>query len=180
MGIVSAPFLALVLGLAPGEHLAVVDVQRTMESSKHWTDAVAHLEKQRAARQTALETKQVDLKRRKEQIEAQKAVSDPSALAPKEEELFRDAQLLTQEFMQNQQELAALEKQVTEQMLSRIEAVVREVALQGDYAFVFEAGPKESPNVLYADAKTDLTPRVIDLYRERFKDKPLELKGKGQ
>lgn len=158
------------------DSFAVVDVQRVMEGTAHWKAAVDKLEKERTGRQAALEAKQKALRDRKEKLDARKAVSDPSALVEEEEALFRDAQVLTQEFMQNQQELSQLEKQTTGEMLSRIEALVRELSVQGDYAFVFEMGTKDEPNVLYVNPKADITDEVVKLYAKHFKDKPLNLK----
>ncbi len=166
---------SLPLSATAGE-LAVVDVQKVMAATKHWKDAVAVLEKDRVTRQTELELKQKELKARKEKIDAARAVSSPGATATSEEELMRDAQLLSQAFMQSQQGLAQLEKRATDQMLGRVETIVRELAVQGEYAFVFEAGTEEAPNVLYSNPKIDITDRVIQLYDKYFKDKPLELK----
>ena len=76
--------------------------------------------------------------------------------------------------MANQQQLSILEKKVTDQMLTRLEAIVREVAAQGDYSFVFDAGSDEKPNVLHAKRSIDITKQVIKLYKKHFGDKPLK------
>ncbi len=153
--------------------VGVVDVHRVMESTQHWKDAAGRLEKEKASRQVVLEAKQKELKDRKEKLDAQRAVAAPEALAGQEEELMRDVQMLSQQYMAAQQELLRLEKEVTEEMLMRIEAVTREAAAEADYAIIFEAGTKEAPNVLYVNAKVDLTEKVIKGYQQHFKDKPL-------
>jgi outer membrane protein len=167
---------ALLPATALAGGIAVVDVQKVMESSKHWKDATAKLEKDRASRQAALEGKQKVLKDRKDKIDAAKAVSAPNATMPDEEKLLTEAQQLTQEYMQSQQELLALEKKVTDEMLSRVEGLVRQMASEADYAFVFEVGNKDTPNVLYSAPSLDITDRVIQSYDKYFKDKPLDLK----
>jgi outer membrane protein len=155
---------------------AVVDVEKVMNATDHWKSAVAELEKDRKLKQAALETKQKELKDRKEKLDAKKAVSDPNSTIKEEEQLFKDAQELTQAFLQQQQELTVWEKRITEAMLERVELVVREVALVGDYEFVFEVGPAQTPNVLYANKGIDVTQKVIDTYGKRYKGKPLEIK----
>lgn len=154
---------------------ATVDVAKAMKASSHWKTAAAKLESQRAQMQAALEKKQAELKARKAQLDAQKALADPAAVAKDEEALFRDAQLLSRDFMQSQQQLGMLEKKATEQMLTRLEAVVREVAMKGDYSFVFDTGSPEKPNVLHAKKGIDITDQVIAGYKKHFSDKPLEL-----
>lgn len=155
--------------------VAVVDVQAVMNSTNHWKKAVEKLEADRKAKQAVLESKQRELKERKEKLDAKKAVSAAGATIAEEETLFKDAQELTQQFMTQQQELSVWEKRITAEMLQRVELVVREVSLLGDYDFVFEQGGDEQPNVLYAEKKVDITKKVIDLYQKRYKDKPLEL-----
>jgi hypothetical protein len=59
-------------------------------------------------------------------------------------------------------------------MLSRIEQVVYKIAADGDYTFIFETGNAESPNVLFANKKTDVTEAVIGDYSKAFKGKALE------
>ncbi len=153
---------------------AVVNVSKVMEASPHWKKAVGVLEKQRKEKQTLLESEQLKLKDRKKKIDEMRVVISPDKLAGKEEALFKDAQALTQRFMQEQQVLARQEKHLTDQMLSRVELLVREIALQGEYSFVFETGTDAAPNVLYSSPKLDITPRVIKLYQKRYKDKPLQ------
>lgn len=154
--------------------VAVVDVQGAMEATKHWQSARQKLEKERTVRQAALEQKQKELRKRKDQLEAKKAVADPKSLLAEEEKLYQDAEALTQAFVQNQQALTALEKQATEQMLLRVEAVVRQIASKDDYAYVFETGPKLSPNVWYSKKGVDITKRVVKLYETAYKGKPLQ------
>ncbi len=73
-------------------------------------------------RQAALEKKQKVLRERKDQLTAKKAVADPKTLLAEEEQLYRDADVLTQAFVQNQKALTHLEKLAAEEMLIRVEA----------------------------------------------------------
>lgn len=161
---------------AAGPKLGVVDVKAAMAAAPQWKQTVAALEKERTEKQTALEAKQKSLQQRKEKLDAQKAISDPNTTAAAEEQLVKDAQELTQRFMQAQKELTEREKRLTDEMLSRVELIVHEIAVEGDYDFVFETGAPDAPNVLYAPKALDFTQKVIAEYMKRFKDKPLAQK----
>ncbi len=174
--------LALAVGLAAvpasapaAPKFAVVDVEAVFEASGHWKKAVGALQKEMDEKQKALEARQKQLRERKEKLDAQKAVSDPNTSSAAEDELYKDGQEMMQGFLSTQQKLKDREKKMTDQMLSRVEIIVRDIAANGDYDFVFESGPKEKPNVLYAPKSHDITPKVIEEYKKRFKDKPLEM-----
>jgi Skp family chaperone for outer membrane proteins len=155
--------------------IAVVDIEAVMNATDHWKKVVAVLQKERTEKQSKLEAKQKELKEKKDKLDAQKAVSDPKVIAAQEELLYKDAQVLTQGFMKSQKELTDREKKATDGMLARIEAIVRELALAGDYDFVFEAGSTLGPNVLYTPKKHVITDKVLEQYNKRFKDKPLDI-----
>lgn len=178
LGYLSLMMAATLSTAAP--KFAVVDVQAAMEATDHWKSAVAVLQKDRLAKQSMLEAKQKELRAKKDQLEAQKAVSDPNTIAKKEEELYKDAQILTEGFMRSQQELTVKEKRLTDQMLARVELIVRDLATAAEYDYVFESGTKEVPNVLYSPKKFDITQKVIAEYAKRYKDKPLKTEEEGK
>ena len=112
---------------------------------------------------------------KKEAFEAKKAVSDPKAIAGEEEALYREANMFMRQFQMSQQELTYIEKMLADEMLKRLEVVVRQLSAQQDYDYVFETGFEDEPNVLYAKKGIDITPRVTKAYAELFKGKPLEM-----
>lgn len=172
--------VAAVLLCAPAAALAdvsvaVVDVRKAMEGTEHWKDAYGKLEKERTSRQALIEAKKAELKKKKEDLEAKKAVSDPAKIAVEEETLYKEAGMFMQQFQMSQQELTYFEKQLADQMLTRLEAVVRQISMDKGYDFVFEAGLPGEPNVLWSKPKVDITKQVATLYKTLFKDKPLEM-----
>ncbi len=172
---------AMLVG-APAEaavKVAVVDVQEVMEATAHWKEAVNRLEAERVSRQAVLEKKQKELRKKNDQISAKAAVVAPEALLEEKEQLQRDAAELTEAFMQNQKALTYLEQGVTDMMLTRVNAVVRQISVQEDYDFVFETGPEAAPNVWYAQGKIDITKRVTQAYEKAYKDKPLDFSRFG-
>jgi len=172
--------LAAILLCAPAAasaevSVAVVDVRKAMEGTKHWKDAYGKLDKERTSRQTIIEAKKAELKQKKEALEAKKAVSDPKAIAAEEEALYNEAGMFMRQFQMSQQELTYLEKQLADQMLTRLEAVVRQLSSEKGYDFVFEKGLENEPNVLWAKKKVDITKQVARAYKKLFKDKPLKM-----
>ncbi len=177
----AAYFLALaaVITLSPAaaqaeERVGVVDVRRAMEATQHWKDAYGNLNKVRTERQLLIEAKKKELKDKKDVLAAKKAVSDPKSIAKEEEALYREAGMFMRQFQMSQQELTYLEKQLADQMLTRMEAVVRKLSAEKGYDFVFEVGLEGEPNVLWSKKKVDITTDVAKAYKILFKGKPLE------
>ncbi|MCK6550055.1 OmpH family outer membrane protein [Myxococcota bacterium] len=168
---VAAPSIAV----AQSPKIAIVDVEKVMMASDHWKSAVDVLKADLAQRQAALEKRKEELAVKREKLDAQRAISDPNTFAKQEEAFYGEAQELSGQIMKGQQELSAREQKLTEQMLARVEAIVRDLAAAGEYDFVFETGTKDMPSVLYSQKSLDITPKVIAEYQKRFKDKPLDL-----
>lgn len=173
--------LALGLCLAGPAHadeamrLGVVDVQRVMEGVPEWNAAVTMLKKDWEKKTAELEARQNELKTSKEKLEAQRSLmGDPKALAREEEALITKLQEFRRDTMKSQQFFQQREAFVKEQMLSRIEQVVYRIAAEGDYTYIFETGSVDSPNVLFATTKADLTNLVLGDYNKAFKGKALE------
>ncbi len=155
--------------------LAIVDVQRVMEATPEWTKAVGILKREWEKKSAELEAKQNELKSAKEKLEGKRQlVGDAKALAREEEALIEKLKEFRRDTMVSQQMFQQREAFVKEQMLSRIEQVVYKIAADGDYTFIFETGNAESPNVLFANKKTDVTEAVIGDYSKAFKGKALE------
>lgn len=167
--------LSLTLGLptlaqAAETTWAVFDSQRAMEATKHFKDAKAALEKEVTARKSEIEAEQMELKADLMRLEAQKAVSPEGSQAEREAQLRQRGLKLQQKAIQNQRELQAYDQKLKGQLFRRLEVAVKIVANEGDYTFVVEAS-----KVLYRRPKIDITDRVVEVYRERFGKKPLDL-----
>lgn len=160
--------------LAKGPKFGVVDVRTAMKKTKHWKDAYAKLEREKNQRQGLIEVEKTKLKEKRDALEAKKAVSDPKALAQEEEALAMEAQKFMRQFQMNQQMLSVMEQQLADQMLQRMEAVVKTISRQMELDFVFEAGFDGKPNVLYAAKGVDITNKVAKAYEKAYKDQPLK------
>ena len=153
--------------------LAVVDVRQAMNQIPHWKDAYAKLDKERNVRQVQIEAKKSELKERRDALEARRAVSDPKVIEGEAATLDRELTGFLRAFQMSQQELTYLEKQLADQMLTRIEAVVRELSMEKNFDYVFEAGFDGEPNVLYSAKGVDITDMVVKRYAKLFEGKPL-------
>lgn len=164
---------------APGSAWAlkvgVVDVQKAMRGTDHWTQARDFLEAQKKRVETAIDAKQAELEKRRAELDAKRAVSTAAATRQEDAAWYQEAQLLSREMVGAQQQLTQLEQRLTQELLVRMTSVVREIALGADFDFVIDSGPEEDANIIYFVNETDLTQRVVKLYQERFKDQPLQL-----
>ncbi len=155
---------------APSKTWAIFDSQRAMEATSHFKDAKAALEKELEKRQEVLEKRKKGLEEQREALEAQKAVAVGTALVEQEAKLAQEEQELAQSIMMAQRELALFEQKLKEQLFMRLEAAVHQIAESGSHTFVVDAG-----KVLYHVPKLDITDAVIEVYNQRFSDKPLDL-----
>jgi outer membrane protein len=172
--LVSTLGVALTLpAAAAGPKLGVVDVQKVMEAIPAWAKAVESLKRDFEIKKNQLDGTQAELKKKQDQLEAKRSVTDPKAMEQEEKEFIAKAQAFQASFMSAQQEFAAREGKLKTDMLSRVEQMVNLVAQRGEYDFVFETGPSQQPNVLYLAQGMDLTAAVIEAYKQNFGDKPL-------
>lgn len=183
MNLARPTVLLVVLGLLPaldaraGDSLklGVVDVQKVMEASPEWTQAVSTLKREWEKKSAELEARQNQIKSEKEKLEGKRSMmGDAKALAREEEGLIEKLKEFRRDTMVSQQSFQQREAFVKEQMLSRIEQIVYKLAAEGEYTYIFETGNAESPNVLYSTKKVDLTEVVIGDYKKAFKGKALE------
>ena len=175
LAVVASLLVAPSLAQAKSPQLGVVDVQKVMEATPAWNNAVKKLKVDWEKTRAELEAKQAGLQKEKEKLDAKRVVSDPKAVAQEEQKLLAQANQFRMILVKSQQGFAQREGQLKEAMLGRIERVVYAMAEKGDYTYIFEMGSMESPNVLYHAKGVDISDQVLAAYRETFKDKPLDL-----
>ena len=161
---------------AANPKLGVVDVKRVMEAVPAWGKAVTELKTDWEKKQAKLQADQEALRKEKEKLDKKAIVSDPKAIATEQAALVQKAQALAGEFVQAQKRITAQEAALKEEMLKRIEPLVFKLAAEGDYAYIFETGTHQAPNVLYAASRIDLTKRVIQRYKKRYKNQAFDTK----
>jgi Skp family chaperone for outer membrane proteins len=157
--------------------VGVVDVQEAMQATAHWDQIQEYLGARKKKLESQLEAKEARLKERRVELDAKRAVSTAAATQKEDAAWMQEAEQLRREMLSAQQRITQLEQRLVQEVFARLSAVVQEVATQSNYDFVFDAGPELDLNVVYFTEKTDLTQRVVEAYRERFKDQPLKLPG---
>jgi Skp family chaperone for outer membrane proteins len=167
--LVSGPALA-------SQKIGVVDVRAIMDAVPAWGKVVTKMKKTWDRKQKKLENRQAELKAKKIKLDQKRIVSDPQTIAKEEAQLMQNAQILGQQFMQEQRLITAQELDLKEQMLKRIEPLVYALAAKLDLAFVFERGSDEQPNVLYFSKKVSLTKKVVQAYMAKYKGKAFEVR----
>lgn len=155
--------------------VAVVDVQKAMQQTDHWTQIREYLDAKKRKIEGQLDAKETQLKERRAELDAKRAVSTPAATQEEDRAWMQEAEMLRREMLSAQQRMGQLEQRLVQEVFARLSAVVREIANEASYDFVFDAGGEMGLNVVYFTSKTDLTQRVVEIYRERFKDQPLKL-----
>lgn len=174
IGFICAASMATPHLAAAADRVAVVDVKKAMQATDHWKEVIKKLEKQKGDLEKVLEADRVALKKKVEELQAQKDLITKDNFEEKMRALGKDKGILAQKLYASQQQLAVLEQGYTGQMLKRIEAIVRALAQRGEYLMVVENGNPAQPNVLYAKKGADITTDVIKAYSENFAKQPLE------
>jgi Skp family chaperone for outer membrane proteins len=167
--------LLLVPSPAYATAVGVVDVPRALKATADFGIAKQWLERQKEQRTSQIDEKETERKSRRQQIDAKKAVSTAEAVAEEERVWQAEVQQLSRSLMMARQQMMMLEQGVNQRLLARIQAAVQVVAAQKDLDFVFDRGADAEPNVLFSVSSVDITDAVVDVYKQKFKDQPLQL-----
>ena len=161
--------LALVLLLTGVAHKAdaqdvkvgVVDLQRAMNETEDGRRAKRRLKTLFDKRQKELDGYQEDLKKMGEQLEQQKNVLSENVLRERYAQYQQKLAELQQLYMESQRELAAKEAEYTQQILERMQAILRRIGQTEGFTLIVEAN---EGGVIFAPTHLDLTDRVIQRY----------------
>ncbi|HKA90787.1 MAG TPA: OmpH family outer membrane protein [Haliangiales bacterium] len=169
--------LALAAGTAvaappPAAKIGYIDLQRTLNETKVGKAAKAKLESDKTEKQKQVNDKKDMLKKAYDDLEKQRVVLKPDALAKKEKELQDQYVELQQVFMQLQQDLSKREAQLTRDIFGKAAAIIENIAKRDGYTMILE---KSESAVLWADANVDITSEVnrrMDAGEGQKPDKP--------
>ncbi len=167
VAILLTPFLAFSQSL----NIAYIDLQKVMLESeqgkqirKILTDDAERLKKN-------LDGKQAELQRLKDAIEKQGATITPEARADREKQYqakLKDYQRLYNDY---QAELQQKDTEYTQKVLKEVEQIVRSLGDREKYSLILE---KSQAGILYATPSIDITNKVITLFNEAAKKKPIK------
>jgi outer membrane protein len=141
--------------------IGVVDLQRAMNETEDGRRAKRRLKTLFDKRQKELDGLQEELKKMGEQLEAQKNVLAENVLRERYALYQQKLAELQQLYMESQRELAAKEAEFTQQILERMQAILRRIGQTEGFTLIVEAN---EGGVVFAPTHLDLTDRVIQRY----------------
>lgn len=144
--------------------IGYVDLQRALNDSEAGRKAKEEFKKQ-------VDKLQVDLKRKKDELDGLKDRLEKKALVMKEDErreMEKDYQRKLRDFERDykdsQGELQLKDNELTRDLLLELQGVIAEYGKNGSYTVILELS---SSSVLYGDPKVDLTDQIIAAYNKR-------------
>lgn len=144
--------------------LGYVDLQKALNMSEAGKSAKENIQKKVKEHEGAIDARQKELKKLKDELEKQALLLSDDARAAKE----RDYQQKLKEFQRYtkdiQEELQQKDADFTRQILEELFKVIKEVGEKEGYTMIFE---QSESSLLYADDKSDLTDKIIKAYDAR-------------
>lgn len=154
------------VGAAENIKVGLVNFQQALNEVEQGKTAKAALKSEFDAKQKKLDLQQEELKKLQQEAEQQKAVLSQEAMAGKQK-AFGDKYMELQKSMASYREdLMNKEAKMTGQILKNLKSIVADIGQKEDYTLIIESSQDA---VLYAQAKEDLTGRVVSIYNQKFK-----------
>lgn len=141
--------------------IAYVDLQRALLEVEDGKKAKAELEKLKASRQKELDAAQAEVRKLKEDFDAQVQFMKPEVKQQKQMELAQKLQGLQQTFAEKQKELVKKEAELTQKIFARMGKILASLGEQQGYTMIFE---KTESSLLWAPKHLDLTNELIRRY----------------
>lgn len=151
-------------------NIAYIDLQRVMLESEPGKQIRGSLTKEAERLKGTLDSKQAELQRLKDAVEKQSATITPEARAQREKEYqvkLKDYQRLYNDY---QAELQQKDMEFTQKVLKQVEEVVKGLGEREKYSLILE---KSQAGILFAQPSIDITPKVITLFNEAARKKPI-------
>jgi Skp family chaperone for outer membrane proteins len=131
-------FLAGASRPAMALRMAYVDITAVFDQYEGTKDAKEELKTMAGKKRKELEKKQEELKKQMDDLEAQKSVLAKSKYEVKEDKLKSEAGDLREQIQAVTDELQTKEKNMTKNILDEIRAIIKDVAEDQKYDYIFE------------------------------------------
>jgi len=162
-------FFLLTIPATAGEvKIAYADLQKALNICEAGVSAKDSLKKEADKMEKELDAKQEKLKKFKEEIEKKKNVWNKDTLRAKEREFNKRSKEFQQQFVASNDKLNKIKREKESKIIDELRSVVRELAKDKGYAFVFE---KSTGGRLYGPPEADLTEDVIKTHNKRFRER---------
>lgn len=153
--------LAALPAMAAEGKMGYVDLQKALNLSETGKSAKESIQKKVKEHEGAIDARQKELKKLKDELEKQAILLSDEARGAKErdyQQKLKDFQRYTKDI---QEELQQKDADFTRQILEELFKVIKEIGEKEGYTMIFE---QSESSLLYADDKSDLTDKVIKAY----------------
>jgi outer membrane protein len=140
------------------QRIAFVDVQKVLQVADAGKKAREQLEKEVNAKKAEFQKEEAAIKKMNESFQKQSLAMNDETRSKKQAELQNRVIKLQQAFQQSQEELQLKERSLTQPIVGRLRAVIKELAKKKNYSVVLE---RNENLVLFSEEKDDLTSEVI-------------------
>lgn len=159
--------LATATGFAWGQELKVgfVNVQKALSQSKRGEEARETFRSDVKAREQALRKEQAAIEEERQRLAKQARLMKEAERTKVQRRLQRRMRDYERKTRDVREELAAKEREMTNEILKDLQKVITELGKIGKFTMILERS-----QLLYTDKGTDITDDVIKLYDERFQN----------
>jgi len=161
---------------AEATKIGYFDIKRILAEVDDARAAKNRLQREFDDKQRQLDDAKTELEKLQKDFQAKQAVLSQSAKEQAAMELQTKLLNANKLFQELQGELAQKEQTALAELVTRLEPVVRDLAEDEGYAYVFE---KNDAGLFYAPAGHDLTAQIIRRYNQRFPSKGAAAKEKA-
>lgn len=144
--------------------IAVVDLQKALQSVESGKKAKSTLEKEFNEKKKQLQAEEEAIKKMTEEFKKQSLVLSDEAKARKQNEIQERLVKYRELFGKSQFDIQNRERQLTEPIISRLKGIVEDFGQKQGYTIILE---KNENNVLFSLKKDDLTEEVIKLFNKK-------------
>lgn len=145
--------------------IGMVNFQQALNEVEQGKRAKAALKSEFDSKQKKLDLQQEELKKLQADLEKQKAVLSQDAMMAKQKDFSEKYMELQKSMAGYRDELVGKEAKMTGQILDNLRKIIGEIGQKEGYTLIVETSQDA---VLYAQAKEDLTKRVVTTYNQRY------------
>jgi len=146
--------------------MAVVDMQKALQTVEAGKTAKAKLEKELESKKKEFQAEEANFKKLVDEFKKQQLVMSNEARMKKQQEL-QERQMKLQEMVQRSQvEIANKEQEFTRPLVNKLREIIADTAKKKNFTVILE---KNENTVLYHQEKDDITDEVIDQFNKKNK-----------
>jgi outer membrane protein len=147
--------------------IAVVDLQRALQSVDAGKAAKSKLEKEFNEKKKTLQSEEESIKKMTEDFKKQASVLSDEAKNRKQNEIQERMIKYRELFSKSQFDIQNRERELTEPIIGKLKEIVQGLGTEKGYTIILE---KNDNTVLYSLPKDDLTEEVIQSYNTKKKN----------